>query len=112
MPLFRRNKQPEPQPQPPVLLRGRRRDPEGDTRKLAENFGSLSPDDFYRSLSGHGKLGSYGLGLWNESLYYAIYQVLVSPWLRTSAGVAILQKVSNMISSLPCAMRNRVTGEI
>ena len=48
----------------------------------------------------------------NESLYYATYQVLVSPWLRTPAGVAILQKLCNIISSLPCGMRNTRTGEI
>ena len=111
MPLFKRNKQPDP-PQRNMLVRGVREHPNAVVKKQAETFGALSPDDFFQSLQGHGKLGSYGLGLWNESFYYAVYQVLVSPWLRTSAGVAILQKVCNMISSLPCAMRNKLTGEI
>ena len=111
MPLFKRNKEPDP-PQRNMLMRGVREHPNAVVKKQAETFGSLSPDDFFQSLQGHGRLGSYGLGLWNESLYYAVYQVLVSPWLRTSAGVAILQKVCNMISSLPCAMRNKLTGEI
>ena len=82
-------------------------------QQAGEVLARYTPIDFLESQTKlQGDFQKYGLGLWNESLYYAIYMALVAPWVQLPAVIHIIQKVANTIACLPCGLKNRKTGEV
>lgn len=98
----------------PVRPRYRGQDilPAMSPQEAASLMAGYTPADFLGVQSQiQNEFGRYSIGIFNESLYYAIYQSLVAPWLSLPAVLHLVQKVSNAISCLPMGMKNRKTGE-